>query len=102
MGVVTKKPQGYRAYFRGASEILAKRPIEYLAVSEDEDYGRGIEIKNIDELAREKYQPDCHLLLQPDAAHRCSWFPRLRDLAKDLTLIRSALNTYSNLVKKHV
>lgn len=55
-GVVMKKPQGgYRAYFKGASEIIAKRSTKHVAVSEDGNYSpaNGIEAKDIDELSRE-------------------------------------------------
>jgi len=54
MGVVVKKPQGiYRAYFKGASEILAKRSSKYVTVREDGNYGDGIETKDIDDLSQE-------------------------------------------------
>jgi Ca2+-transporting ATPase len=52
MGVVTKKPQGYRAYFRGASEILVKRSNKHVAVRKGGNYGYGIEVKGINELSR--------------------------------------------------
>ena len=56
MGVVMKKPQGgYRAYFKGPPESIAKRSTKHVAVSEDGNYGpaSGIEAKDIDELSRE-------------------------------------------------
>jgi hypothetical protein len=54
MGVVMEKPQGgYRAYFKGASEILANRSTKHVAVSEDGNYSPGIGTKDIDELSRE-------------------------------------------------
>ena len=52
MGVVIKRPGGYRAYFKGASEILAKRSTHHI-VFEREQYGDDIETEIIDELDRE-------------------------------------------------
>jgi Ca2+-transporting ATPase len=53
MAVVIKKPQGrYRAYFKGASEILARRSISHIAVRQD-NFSHGIQTKQIDELSRE-------------------------------------------------
>jgi Ca2+-transporting ATPase len=54
MGVVVKKPQGgYRAHFKGASEILVKKSTKYIVVNQDGKYSHGIETKNIGELSRE-------------------------------------------------
>jgi len=54
MGVVIRLPDGrYRAYFKGASEILAKKSTSYISVHKDGGYTAGIETKEIDELARE-------------------------------------------------
>jgi len=54
MGVVIKKPQGgYRAYFKGASEILAMRSTKHVTVRQDGNYSHGIETQDIDDLSRE-------------------------------------------------
>lgn len=54
MGVVVRLPSGsYRAYFKGASEILAKKSTRYMVVHQDGKYATGIESESIDELARE-------------------------------------------------
>ena len=53
MGVVIKRHDGgYRAYFKGASEILAKRSTHYI-VLEKEQSGDDIKTEVIDELAQE-------------------------------------------------
>ncbi|KAF8802453.1 Ca-transporting ATPase [Phlegmacium glaucopus] len=53
MGVVIKRPTGgYRAYFKGASEILAKNS-KYYVVLEKEQHGDEIKKEVIDELAQE-------------------------------------------------
>ena len=52
MGVVIKRPGGYRAYFKGASEILAKKSTHHIVV-EKEQSGDGIKTKIIDELDQE-------------------------------------------------
>ena len=55
MGVVIKLPQrgGYRAYFKGASEILAKRLARYVLVHRDGNFSGDVETVEIDELSRE-------------------------------------------------
>jgi len=54
MAVVVKHPSGgYRAYFKGASEILAKKSTSYVVVHQDGKYPNGIETHLIDELAKE-------------------------------------------------
>ena len=53
MGVVIKRPTGgYRAYFKGASEILAKKSTHHIVV-EKEQYGDEIKTRVIDELGQE-------------------------------------------------
>jgi len=53
MGVVIKRPTGgYRAYFKGASEILAKNSMYYI-VLENEQCGDDVKTAVIDELAQE-------------------------------------------------
>ena len=53
MGVVIKRPNGgYRAYFKGASEILAKKSTHHV-VLEKEQSGDDIKTGVIDELCRE-------------------------------------------------
>ena len=51
MGVVIRLPNG--RYFKGASEILAKKSTSYISVHKAGGYSAKIETKNIDELARE-------------------------------------------------
>ena len=54
MGVVIKLPGGgYRAYFKGASEILAKKSTNHVVVHQDGQYPNGIVTQPIDELAEE-------------------------------------------------
>jgi Ca2+-transporting ATPase len=54
MGVIIKKPSGgYRVYFKGASEILAKRSTQHIIVTKDGKYSNGLQTKEIDELGRE-------------------------------------------------
>ena len=54
MGVVIRLPnERYRAYFKGASEILAKKSTSYISVHKAGGYSAKIETKDIDELARE-------------------------------------------------
>ncbi|KAF9565395.1 calcium-translocating P-type ATPase [Agrocybe pediades] len=55
MGVVIRLPNkaGYRVYFKGASEILAKKSIRHVVVSKDGKHSDEIETKEIDELALE-------------------------------------------------
>ena len=54
MGVVVRLPQGgYRAYFKGASEILAKKSTRHVVVHQDGQYPDGIVTQPIDELAEE-------------------------------------------------
>jgi Ca2+-transporting ATPase len=54
MAVVVKLPNGgYRAYFKGASEILAKKSTNHVVVHRDGKYPNGIETQPIDELAKE-------------------------------------------------
>ena len=54
MGVVIELPQGgYRAYFKGASEILAKKSTSHVVVNQDGQYPNGIVTQRIDELAQE-------------------------------------------------
>ena len=53
MGVVIKRPGGYRAYFKGASEILAKKSMYYIVLEEKEPSGDHIKTEIIDELNRE-------------------------------------------------
>ena len=52
MGVVIKRPGGYRAYFKGASEILAKKSTHHI-VLEKEQSGDDIKTEIINELNRE-------------------------------------------------
>jgi Ca2+-transporting ATPase len=52
MGVVVKRPGGYRAYFKGASEILAKKSTHHI-VLEKEQSGDDIKTEIINELNRE-------------------------------------------------
>lgn len=52
MGVVIKRPGGYRAYFKGASEILAKKSTHHI-VLEKEQSGDDIKTGIINELNRE-------------------------------------------------
>ena len=52
MGVVIKRPGGYRAYFKGASEILAKKSTRHI-VLEKEQSGDDIKTEIISELDRE-------------------------------------------------
>jgi len=54
MGVVVKLASGgYRGYFKGASEILAKRSTKHIVVHQDGNYPDHIETQEIDELANE-------------------------------------------------
>ncbi len=54
MGVVIRLPGGgHRAYFKGASEILAKKSIRHVVVHRDGKYPTDIETMPIDELATE-------------------------------------------------
>ncbi|KAF9484387.1 calcium-translocating P-type ATPase [Pholiota conissans] len=54
MGIVIRLSNGgCRAYFKGASEILAKKSTRYMIVHQDGKYADGIETGPIDELARE-------------------------------------------------
>ena len=54
MGMVIKMLQGrYRVYFKGASEILAKRSNKYIVVCQDGNYSHGIKTKDIDEVSWE-------------------------------------------------
>jgi Ca2+-transporting ATPase len=106
MGVVIKVPQGgYRVYFKGASEILAKRSNKYRVVRQDGNYSHGIETKDIDKLSWENIsrtiifyanQTLCTIALSYRDSE--SWPPQgvtldqtgkvpFDDLAKDLTLI---------------
>ena len=52
MGVVIKRSGGYRAYFKGASEILAKKSTHHI-VLEKEQTGDDIKTEIIDELDQE-------------------------------------------------
>jgi len=54
MGVVVELASGgYRGYFQGASEILAKRSTKHIVVHQDGNYPDHIETQEIDELANE-------------------------------------------------
>jgi Ca2+-transporting ATPase len=54
MGAVIRLPTGgYRAHFKGASEILAKKSTRHIVVYQDGKYPDGIETRPIDDLARE-------------------------------------------------
>ena len=54
MGVVIKRPDGgYRAYFRGPSETLARASTKHIVVREERNSSQGIEVQDIDELPRE-------------------------------------------------
>jgi len=54
MGVIVKlASRGYRGYFKGASEILAKRSTKHIVVHQDGNYPDYIETQEIDELANE-------------------------------------------------
>lgn len=54
MGAVIRLPTGgYRAHFKGASEILAKKSTRHIVVYQDGKCPDGIEIRPIDDLARE-------------------------------------------------
>jgi len=97
-GVVIKRPDGgYRAYFKGPSEILAKDSTKHIVVRENGNYNHGIEVEEIDELSRENINWTiifyCNEMLHAISfAYRDfdSWPPegvvRL-DSIKDLTLI---------------
>lgn len=53
-GVVIKSPRGgYRAYFKGASEILAKKSTRHILIGRDGTYCGGIDTLEIDDLSRE-------------------------------------------------
>lgn len=106
MCVVVKKPDGgFRAYLKGASEILAKKSTKHIAVHEDGNYDRGIEVKDIDDLSRENisrtiifYANQTLRTIAVGYRDFDSWPPKgiirddcdevpFDDLAKDLTLI---------------
>ncbi|KAF9524821.1 Ca-transporting ATPase [Crepidotus variabilis] len=106
MGVVIRKPNGgYRAYFKGASEILAKRSTKHIVVKGDGQYSNGVEVRDIDELARENISRTIifyanQTLRTIALCHREfeSWPPKgmelddasevpYEDLAQDLTLL---------------
>ncbi|KAH9481469.1 Calcium-transporting ATPase 2 [Psilocybe cubensis] len=54
MGVVVKLPNGgYRAYFKGASEILAKKSTRHVVVNKDGKHSEDVETEAIDELAQD-------------------------------------------------
>ncbi len=54
MGVIVKLPEGgYRGYFKGASEILAKSSTMYISVNRDGKYSGGLKTKEIDDHSRE-------------------------------------------------
>ncbi|PPQ77122.1 hypothetical protein CVT25_010816 [Psilocybe cyanescens] len=54
MGVVVKLPTGgYRAYFKGASEILAKKSTRHVVVSKDGQHSQEVETEPIDDLAQD-------------------------------------------------
>jgi len=55
MGVAIRLPNkaGYRVYFKGASEILAKKSTRHVVVSKDGNHSDEIETQEIDELALE-------------------------------------------------
>ena len=53
MGVVVRKDGGYRAYFKGASEILAKKCTRYIIVDKNGEYPNGLETQPIEALDAE-------------------------------------------------
>jgi len=69
-----------------------------VAVSEDGDYGPGSEINNIDGLAWEKISRTIIFYASQTLRIIALGLSRLRDLAKDLTVSTTNLNTYSSLV----
>ncbi|KAJ3515894.1 hypothetical protein NLJ89_g1472 [Agrocybe chaxingu] len=107
MGVVIRKPSGgYRVYFKGASEILAKKSTSHIVVNQDGKYpAGGIETKPIDEIAQDNISRTIifyanQTLRTISLCYRDfeSWPPRgmsrdengdvpFEDLSKDLTLI---------------
>jgi Ca2+-transporting ATPase len=108
MGVVVKLPDSsYRAYFKGASEILAKLSTHHVVVNKDGKYSDSnkIDIEAIDELARETISRTiifyanqtlrtialCYRDLEswPPSGMKCddNGDVPFEDLAEDLTLI---------------
>jgi len=73
MGVVVKLASGgYRTYFKGVLEILAKRSTKHIVVHQDGNYPDQIETQEIDELANENISRTIICLCQPDPLHhRC-------------------------------
>jgi len=53
MGVVIKLPEGgYRAYFKGACEVLATKSTSHIVIHQDGQYPDSIVAQRIDELAQ--------------------------------------------------